>query len=570
MPLGTDAVWAAARLAAGTAAGAGWYALAREPKEHPDRVRTARRPETTEPSAGDGTMAYEKHTENRGTMHKISQPKLSPGNHIYLYRLLRDAIGAGKQTLMPNVEDALEAEQLGARDLGFESTRDLLEALDDFIKLTVFKGGRIYATVIAQPAWDEALAAPAKQPTGGSAKSWKRKKADKSLKPVKPKRVKREQPTAKPATVDEAPAAPVEPDAAEAPDAASVPEGADPSLSTPAEHADGAEPAGSAEATEEPADAKAAGGEDGSEAAGQMTAETADRPEEATSQAADHEPEPPQPSISLTVIYDPENANGGVTTLESTPGASRAADETGSIPAEANVATGETGACKGAVADTQGAAGAAGSPAADACGRDENEPDAPARGNAQPASETAVAANGPSSIPELTATSSPAAADEAAAPADAPASSSASPASAPEADSPVAGCVPSEAAPAPVPAHAAAPAPVPAPAPAPEQPGIPTARMLAAYPEDFSCEVYCPSALLGVAMGTLPLGTSAMDALCAAYGQAREDETIRGTRTRFTFELPMDNGCSVLVEVRRKGGHGSDWAVQSLTYSVKG
>ena len=119
-------------------------------------------------------------------MHKISQPKLSPGNHIYLYRLLRDAIGAGKQTLMPNVEEALEAEQLGARDLGFESTRDLLEALDDFIKLTVFKGGRIYATVIAQPAWDEALAAPAKQPTGGSAKSWKRKKADKSLKPVKP------------------------------------------------------------------------------------------------------------------------------------------------------------------------------------------------------------------------------------------------------------------------------------------------------------------------------------------------------------------------------------------------
>ena len=109
-----------------------------------------------------------------------------------------------------------------------------------------------------------------------------------------------------------------------------------------------------------------------------------------------------------------------------------------------------------------------------------------------------------------------------------------------------------------------------APAPAPEQPGIPTARMLAAYPEDFSCEVYCPSALLGVAMGTLPLGTSAMDALCSAYGQAREDGTIRGTRTRFTFELPMDNGCSMLVEVRRKGGHGSDWAVQSLTYSVRG
>ena len=510
-------------------------------------------------------------------MNKISQPKLSPGNHIYLYRLLRDAIGAGKQTLMPNFEEALEAEQLGARNLGFESTRDLLEALDDFIKLTVFKGGRIYATVIAQPAWDEALAAPAKQPTGGSAKSWKRKKADKSLKPVKPKRVKREQPAAEPATVDEAPAAPVEPDAAEAPDAASVPEGADPSPSTPTEHADGAEPAGSAEAAEEPADAKAVGDGHDPAPAGQPAAEATDQPEEMANQAADHEPEAPQPAISLTVIYDPENANGGVTTLESTPGASRAADETGSIPAEANVAAGDAGACKVAVADTQGAAEAAGSPAADACGRDENGPDAPARGNAQSVSETAAAC-GPSSIPELAAASSPVAADEAAVPADAPASTSVSPASAPEADSPVASDAPSEAAPAPVPAHAAAPAPAPAPvpapavapAPAPEQPGIPTARMLAAYPEDFSCEVYCPSALLGVAMGTLPLGASVMDALCAAYGQAREDGTIRGTRTRFSFELPMDNGCSVLVEVRRKGGHGSDWAVQSLTYSVRG
>ena len=510
-------------------------------------------------------------------MNKISQPKLSPGNHIYLYRLLRDAIGAGKQTLMPNFEEALEAEQLGARNLGFESTRDLLEALDDFIKLTVFKGGRIYATVIAQPAWDEALAAPAKQPTGGSAKSWKRKKADKSLKPVKPKRVKREQPAAEPATVDEAPAAPVEPDAAEAPDAASVPEGADPSPSTPTEHADGAEPAGSAEAAEKPADAKAVGDGHDPAPAGQPAAEATDQPEEMTNQAADHEPEAPQPAISLTVIYDPENANGGVTTLESTPGASRAADETGSIPAEANVAAGDAGACKAAVADTQGAAEAAGSPAADACGRDENGPDAPAQGNAQSVSETAAACD-PSSIPGLAAASSPVAADEAAVPADAPASTSASPASAPKADSPVASDAPSEAAPAPVPAHAAAPAPAPvpipapavAPAPAPEQPGIPTARMLAAYPEDFSCEVYCPSALLGVAMGTLPLGASVMDALCAAYGQAREDGTIRGTRTRFSFELPMDNGCSVLVEVRRKGGHGSDWAVQSLTYSVRG
>lgn len=116
---------------------------------------------------------------------------LTLGNHIYLYRLLSEAIGCGKQTFLTQVEEALEKESLGAADLGFESTRELLEELDDFIKLTVFKGGRIYATVIAQPAWDEALAAPQKK-ADTSGKSWKKKRGDKSIKAVKPRRVKRE------------------------------------------------------------------------------------------------------------------------------------------------------------------------------------------------------------------------------------------------------------------------------------------------------------------------------------------------------------------------------------------
>ena len=37
----------------------------------------------------------------------IVKPTLSLGNHIYLYRLLRDAIGCGKQTFMTQVEEAL-------------------------------------------------------------------------------------------------------------------------------------------------------------------------------------------------------------------------------------------------------------------------------------------------------------------------------------------------------------------------------------------------------------------------------------------------------------------------------
>lgn len=82
----------------------------------------------------------------------IVRPTLSLGNHIYLYRLLRDAIGCGKQTFMTQVEEALTAGDMTAYDLGFESTRELLEELDDCIKLTVFKGGRLYATVIANEA----------------------------------------------------------------------------------------------------------------------------------------------------------------------------------------------------------------------------------------------------------------------------------------------------------------------------------------------------------------------------------------------------------------------------------
>lgn len=47
-----------------------------------------------------------------------------------------------------------------------------------------------------------------------------------------------------------------------------------------------------------------------------------DQPEEPAEQDATEaasEPEAPQPAISLTVVYDPENANAGITTMASTP-----------------------------------------------------------------------------------------------------------------------------------------------------------------------------------------------------------------------------------------------------------
>lgn len=129
----------------------------------------------------------------------IDRPTLSLGNHIYLYRLLRDAIGCGKQTFMTQVEEALAAGDMTAYDLGFESTRELLEELDDCIKLTVFKGGRLYATVIANEAWDTALAKGEDKPKAakGAKQSYKKKKrGEKDLKAVRPKHVKRPEPVA--------------------------------------------------------------------------------------------------------------------------------------------------------------------------------------------------------------------------------------------------------------------------------------------------------------------------------------------------------------------------------------
>ncbi|MFR3924557.1 MAG: hypothetical protein ACLTXI_04685 [Collinsella sp.] len=127
----------------------------------------------------------------------IVKPTLSLGNHIYLYRLLRDAIGCGKQTFMTQVEEALAAGDMAAYDLGFESTRELLEDLADCIKLTVFKGGRLYATVIANEAWDAALAKGEDKPktAKGAKQSYKKKKrGEKDLKAVRPKHVKRPEP----------------------------------------------------------------------------------------------------------------------------------------------------------------------------------------------------------------------------------------------------------------------------------------------------------------------------------------------------------------------------------------
>lgn len=248
----------------------------------------------------------------------IVKPTLSLGNHIYLYRLLRDAIGCGKQTFMTQVEETLAAGNMAAYDLGFESTRELLEELDDCIKLTVFKGGRLYATVIANEAWDAALAKGEDKPkaTKGAKQSYKKKKrGEKDLKAVRPKHVKRPEPVVEAAPEPEPELEVTIEVTAEAEAAATT----DPEVISEQEataELNEAPKSTTEEAANQPETPAFQNGDVfGNEAEDDQSDEPADQG--ATESAP--EPETPQPAISLTVVYDPENANAGITTMASTP-----------------------------------------------------------------------------------------------------------------------------------------------------------------------------------------------------------------------------------------------------------
>lgn len=252
----------------------------------------------------------------------IVRPTLSLGNHIYLYRLLRDAIGCGKQTFMTQVEEALAAGDMTAYDLGFESTRELLEELDDCIKLTVFKGGRLYATVIANEAWDAALAKGEDKPKAakGAKQSYKKKKrGEKDLKAVRPKHVKRPEPEA---MVEAAPEP--EPET-EIEVAIEVTAGTEIAATTDSEVI--SEQDATAElneapksTTEEAADQPETSAFQNSDVFGnEAEDDQSDEPADQGVTESAPEPETPQPAISLTVVYDPENANAGITTMASTP-----------------------------------------------------------------------------------------------------------------------------------------------------------------------------------------------------------------------------------------------------------
>lgn len=115
---------------------------------------------------------------------------LTPGNRLWFYQLFSERIGLSRQVPLSAVEEVIAAEGVAMADVGCADARELMEALAPFIKLTVFKKGRTYVTVVPQPEWDAVLARakeakPAQPATG--AKSWRHKKSSKDPQPAKPK-----------------------------------------------------------------------------------------------------------------------------------------------------------------------------------------------------------------------------------------------------------------------------------------------------------------------------------------------------------------------------------------------
>lgn len=436
----------------------------------------------------------------------IVTPALSLGNHIYLYRLLRDAIGCGKQTFMTQVEEALDAGDMTAYDLGFESTRELLEELDDCIKLTVFKGGRLYATVIANEAWDAALAKGEDKPktAKGAKQSYKKKKrGEKDLKAVRPKHVKRPEPEA---MVEAAPEP--EPET-EIEVAIEVTAEAETEIAATTDPEVMSEQEATAELNEAPKSTTEEAANQSETPAFQNSDVFSDeaennQPDDQDATESTPEPETLKPAISLTVVYDPENANAGITTMMSTP-----------VEAKSSV---------------------------------ENE------NAAQVEVETAVA-DAPVTVKPADSTTKPKTTLE---PADSTIKPEATPEPAPVIESvPAAVCDQ-------IPAPAPSPAPAAAPAPAPAAPTIPKD-----FPIDFATEVFCPGPLLHELSTYLPYGADTLGIVGEYYWIARERGTIEAARNRASFPLRYTQDGErheVAVRIRRNttGGLGAAWTIDKV------
>lgn len=228
--------------------------------------------------------------------------KITAGNALYLYRLLGRELGVGKQTSIARVAEVLEADGIWPEDLGCADVRALCEALADFAKVTAFKKGQVFVTVMRNEELDRMLER-AGEPTAAEkaaskGKPWKHRKGAKAVKPQKPRHV--EKPAAEPAAE---PAPDLAPEPMPEPVTGPAPEPvAEPAAEEEPQAEAAKEKTAEAEVTSEPATKV--------EVASEPAAEPEPEPEPEPAPQAEPEPEPapaaPEPSIKLTITFDPD------------------------------------------------------------------------------------------------------------------------------------------------------------------------------------------------------------------------------------------------------------------------
>lgn len=233
---------------------------------------------------------------------------------LYLYKLLKATIGVSKQTPLSTVEDVLVEDELAPQDFGFDDIRALMEACPDFIKITAFKKGYVYATLLTFDIFEAALVAGEKNvESQNNGKPWKRRRGAKSIRALKPKHLVVEaEPETEELPTQEESTEPEELTVTEGSEELSVAETAlvaeesaaeVPEEDLQQESADDAapEPAGTDDATPESDETESPAPEQ-------------EMPEPVTS-----EPIVPEPTISLTVTYNPYDGSDEEKTLEAAP-----------------------------------------------------------------------------------------------------------------------------------------------------------------------------------------------------------------------------------------------------------
>lgn len=227
---------------------------------------------------------------------------------LYLYKLLKATIGVSKQTPLSTVEDVLIEDELAPQDFGFNNIRALMEACPDFIKITAFKKGYVYATLLTFDTFEVALAAGEKNiESQNNGKPWKRRRGAKSIRALKPKHLATApEPEVEKLSVQEKSTEPEELPVAES------------SEELPAEENPAPETSEVATSSEAPSAIEAPEEKSTQEATRDAAPESTET-EAPASEPKAAEPMVVEPTISLTVTYNPYDDSDKEKKLEAAP-----------------------------------------------------------------------------------------------------------------------------------------------------------------------------------------------------------------------------------------------------------